>query len=262
MPTFFRDIYERRELLGILIGRNLKIRYKNSALGFFWTLLSPLFMIVIYSVFARIMKWNLGRDDFLQFLVVGIVVWQFLVMCLNDSLNAIAGNGNLIKKTAFPRHILPVSTVLANAVNFLLTFVVLLGFLLIMRSEFQSVWILPLVMASQCALCLGLSLAISASHVFFKDTEHAIGVGTLAWFFMSPVFYSIDFQMDILPAAWRSAVFLNPMSGVLSGYRYALMSEPIPGAEHVWVSFAMCWAVLLAGQALFRGSENKFADEL
>ncbi len=262
MRRYFKELYRRRELLGILIGRNLRIRYKNSALGFVWTLLAPLFMIVIYSIFARIMRWNMGRENFLSFLVVGIVIWQFLVMCLNDSLNAVAGNANLVKKTAFPRHILPTSTVLANGVNFLLTFAVLLMFLALTGTEFGALWLLPLAMATQCALCLGLALAVSAANVFYRDTEHAVGVGTLAWFFMSPVFYSIDLQMDMLPQAWRAWVYLNPMSGLLAVYRHALMSEPLVGGGQVWISFAVAWAVLAAGLALFQGVEKKFADEL
>ena len=262
MLRFFRDLIERRELLLILTGRNIKIRYKNSVLGFFWTLLAPLFMIVIYSAFARIMRWSLGRADFLEFLVVGIVMWQFLMMCLNDSLNAISGSANLVKKTAFPRHVLPVSTVLANGINFLLTFAVLFVFLILRRSGFQHLWLLPLVIVSQTALCMGLALAISASHVFFKDTEHALGVGTLAWFFLSPVFYNIEMQMDFLPAVLQPAVFLNPMSGLLCSYRFALMAEPFAGARHVWISFAMAWAVLLAGVAIFQAAQKRFADEL
>ncbi len=262
MRGFFGELCERKELLAILIARNIKIRYKNSALGFFWTLLAPLFMIAIYSVFARIMRWNLGREDFLPFLVVGIVVWQYLAMSLNDSLSAISGNANLIKKTAFPRHILPVSTVLANGVNFLLTFAVLLVFLLIVKADFQALWTLPLVLATHAALCLGLALAFSAASVFFRDTEHAVGVGLLAWFFMSPVFYSMDLQMAILPERLSAAVYLNPMSGILSAYRFALMSEPIAGGESVWLSFAVAWALLPAGLGLFRATEKRFADEL
>lgn len=126
----FADLYRRRELVWILVQRNLKIRYKHSALGFLWSLLTPLLMILMYAVFASILKFNTGSPDYLPFLVVGIVVWQFTAGCLNDSLSSIAGSANLVKKVAFPRVILPVSTVLANAVNFVLTFVVLLAYLL------------------------------------------------------------------------------------------------------------------------------------
>ena len=109
------------ELTRILTARNLKIRYKGSVLGFFWSLLTPALTILMYAVFAHILKFNKGQPHYLQFLVSGIIVWGFTAGCLNDSLFSIAGNSNLVKKVYFPRAILPLATALANGVNFLLT---------------------------------------------------------------------------------------------------------------------------------------------
>ena len=111
------------DLVRILTARNLKIRYKGSVLGFLWSLLTPALTILMYAVFARILKFNAGQPHYLQFLVSGIIVWGFTAGCLNDSLYSIAGNANLVKKVRFPRAILPLSTAIANSVNFLLTFV-------------------------------------------------------------------------------------------------------------------------------------------
>ena len=262
MLGLIKSIFGRRDLLTILIGRNLKIRYKSSTLGFFWSLLTPVFLITVYAIFAGIMKWNTGRKDFLEFLVVGVVVWQFLSVCLNDALHTITGHSNLIKKTAFPRSILPLAMVLANLVNFLLTTVVLVLFLAVTHSAFGNLLILPVVILTQSALCLGLGLLISCCNVFFRDTEHIMGVATLAWFFLSPVFYSVQYQLERIPAELAWVAFLNPMTGILCSYRGILMSDPYPGLVSVGISFSVCWIVLLAGVGVFQLVESRFADEL
>jgi ABC-2 type transport system permease protein len=260
-----RDVYARRELLGLLVARNLKIRYKNSALGFLWSLLVPLFMILIYATFASILKFNLGRPDYIQFLVTGLIVWQFLVMCVNDSLNSIVGSANLVKKTAFPRIVLPSAMVVANLINFLLTCVVLGAYLLVAKSSFSYLACLPLVVITQCALCLGMAMILSASNVFFRDTEHIVGVLTLAWFFLSPIFYSIDMQVEKLSplvkgGAWLP--FLNPLSGLLCSYRAILISDFSATLPQMLVSYGVAWAVLAVGIVVFQRVQDRFADEL
>ena len=260
-----REIAERRELLLILVSRNLKIRYKHSTLGFFWSLLGPLFLILIYATFASILRFNQGRPGYLQFLVVGIVSWQFLVMCLNDSLYAIMGNANLVKRTAFPRAILPLAMVTANLVNFLLTGVVLFAYLLIVRADFGPLLLLPAVLATHVALCLGLALAMSTANVFFRDTEHILSVVTLAWFFLTPIFYPVGMQLEKLAAlpGWvGNLVFLNPMTGLVCAYRAILISGETPPMALMGISFAVCWIVLLIGVVVFRRFEWRFGDEL
>ena len=207
MSALIREIYRRRELLLMLAGRNLKIRYKNSTLGFFWSLLVPLIFIAIYATFAKILRFNEGNPAYLQFLIVGIVMWQFIGMCLNDSLNAINGNANLVKKTAFARIILPLSTIVANFANFLLTAIVLAVYLLAVGMKMQALAFLPLVLATQFALGLGLGLLVSTSNVFFRDTEHMIGIFSLAWFFLTPIFYPVALQFAQIPEKWHGLVF-------------------------------------------------------
>ncbi len=267
------EVCARRELLLILVSRNLKIRYKQSVLGFFWSLLGPLLMIVVYAVFASILKFNSGRPHYLQFLVVGIVTWQFLAMCLNDSLYAVMGNANLIKKTRFPRIILPLAMVLANLANFLLSWAVLLTYLVWMRLPFEHLWLLPFIILLQTCLCLGMALILSTANVFFRDTEHILGVGILAWFFLSPVFYPVSMQLDKLgelgaaSGALRYAAFLNPMTGIVWLYRRVLMSTQTgdiaalaPG--QLGISVAVCFALLLIGFVVFQTCEPRFGDEL
>lgn len=260
MINLFKDIWQKRELSMILVERNLKIRYKNSALGFFWTLLGPLFLILIYSVFLRVLRFPMD----LPILVTGIISWQFLAMCLGDSLYAVVGNANLVTKSSFPRIILPLSMVKANLVNFLLSFVVVIAYLLFKRVDFGALYLLPIIILTQFALCLGVSLLFSASNVFFRDTEHIISVVMLAWFFMTPVIYPIGLVMDNPNLPWWTSVayFLNPMTGIVSAYRMAFLSAPNPGTEFLMLSFVVSILFLLIGIFVFQKTEKLFGDEL
>ena len=262
MKTLMSSLWSRRELLQMLVARNLKIRYKGSALGFFWSLLTPLCFIVIYSVFARILRFNDNRPGYLQFLIVGIVTWQFFLSCMNDSLHAIVGNVNLIKKTAFPRIILPLSTVLANLVNFLLTVAVLLLYLLAAGEVPAHMEAFVPAVLTQTALCLGIALLAASSNVFFRDTEHIVGILSLAWFFLTPIFYPIELQLSHAPAKLAWMAFLNPMTGVVCASRYAFLGTPMPEFTGMLISAAVSWGVLFAGLAVFQAAQRRFADEL
>jgi len=260
MFGWLKEVFQRRELLLILVVRNLKIRYKNSALGFFWSLLSPLFLILIYAVFLRVMRfaWDL------PVLVTGIIVWQFLALCLGDSLHAVVGNANLVTKASFPRIILPLAMTGANLVNFLLSFAVLCVYLVVVRVDAGAVLWLPLILLTQFALCFGVALIISCANVFFRDTEHILSVVMLAWFFLTPVIYPIEivFESPSLPWWTPIAYHLNPMTGIVTAYRAVLLSSPLPGSGLLPLSFCVAWAVPLVGFFLFQRLEGRFGDEL
>ncbi len=266
MPPFLSAIYDRRELLAMLAARNLKIRYKGSVLGFFWSLLTPAAFIAIYAVFAGILGLRgrmvgAGGTGFLPFLVTGIVVWQFTATCFNDALHAVAGNANLVKKAAFPRLMLPLAMVLANGCNFLLTLAVLLVYLLCAGTTFGPAWLLPAAVAAQTALSLGLALLVSTANVFFRDTEHIVGTAGLAWFFLTPVFYPVTMQAEFLGTAPRWLIYLNPMTGILDVYRAAFLGLPARPADFA-VSALTALATLLLGAAVFRAAEGAFGDVL
>jgi lipopolysaccharide transport system permease protein len=261
MFTMIKDICRNKELLLILAERNIKIRYKNSALGFFWTLLGPLFLILIYAFFLRVMRFPMS----LPILVTGIIVWQYLAMCLNDSLNSIVGNANLVTKAAFPRIILPVSMVTSNLLNLLLSGLVLFAYLLIAKAHIGFLPWLPLIIISQFALCLGVALIISCSNVFFKDTEHILSVIMLAWFFLTPVIYPMSLVIgpkSTLPYWIHVLFFFNPMTGIVTAYRMVLLSAPNPGTNLMALSFGVAWLIPVIGIGLFQACQDKFGDEL
>ena len=264
-----------RDLTRILTARNLKIRYKGSALGFFWSLLTPATTIAMYAIFAGILKFAKGQN-YLPFLVTGLLVWGFTAGTLNDSLFAIAGNANLVKKVWFPRVILPLTTALANAVNFALTLAPLLLYLALdgVLDLSHALWLLPAAFF-HLALCVGIACLVSTLNVFFRDTQHIVGIGQLAWFFLTPVFYFPRMQLEAAGflGAWKGLVFLNPMTGVLALYRRGLMGaaeQPLVPPDFaaevpawwVGVSCAVCLAVLWIGLAALRRGDRSFGDAL
>lgn len=266
MPIF-QDIWTHRELVTILVQRNIKIRYKGSILGFFWSLASPVFFILLYGFFLKMVARGFVFD--LQILVTGIIIWQFISLTANDSLSAIVGNANLVKKTAFPRIILPLATVLANLVNFMMSGLVLLAYLVIVHAPVQwsaLVW-LPAVILTQAALCMGLAALLSALNVFFRDIEHLLGHVVMAWFFLTPILYPLSLPAELirakLPAFALPLYFLNPMAGVITAYRRILLGAPseVP-AWFIALSFAVAWAVLFAGVFVFQKTQSRFGDEL
>jgi lipopolysaccharide transport system permease protein len=248
----------RRDLLVLMVSRNLKIRYKNSTLGFFWSLLGPLFLIGIYTIFLRVMRFPID----LPALVTGILVWQFLALCLGDSLHAVVGNANLVTKAKFPRLILPLSMVLANLVNFLFSSLVLVAYLVAVRAHFGPLYWLPLIVLSQFALCLGMAMIFSAANVFFRDTEHILSIVMLAWFFLTPVIYTVTEVTGSFPPFVHYLFFANPMTGILSAYRTALLSAKAMPPAMTALSFAVAWCVLWIGVVVFQRSEPRFGDEL
>jgi len=255
MRLVFKELYQYRELIWNLVVRNLKIRYKSSTLGFFWTLVNPLFMMAIYLIFIRLMRFEMN----LAVLLVGLLPWQFFIMCLNDSVQSITGNANLVKKTRFPRFVLPLSIVLANLVNFLLSLVVLIPFLFLLGSGIPKsiVW-LPLVIGLQFFLCLGFSLFVACTHVYFKDTEHLLSVGLLAWFFLTPIIY----PLSLIPENYLKWYLLNPMASLVGLYRQVFLgTDPIPA-----LGLTLCLGItalfFVLGFASFARFEPDFADEL
>jgi len=265
MLNLLKDIAGHRDLISILVARDLKIRYKRSVLGFLWSLLNPLFFILIYTVFLKILKfYRPGDVMFLPMLVTGVITWQFLSTCVGDSLHSVVGNANLVQKTAFPRIILPLSMNLANLVNFLLSLVILLLYTIIAREfcavpiSFKSIWMVPLVFMTQFALCFGLSLFFGSLNVFFRDTEHIVAVLMMAWFFLTPVIY----YHSCIPTQYQKLAFLNPMCGIVTAYRTAFLGTDIMAPRLVLMSFGIAWLVCAAGIAFFQKVQSRFVEEM
>ena len=264
---------KRRELVLNLAARTLKVRYKNSALGFLWTLINPLLMMLIYAFFIMILAGQKGLGELdIRVLLVGVIFWQFVVMCTGDAAGAVAGHANLIKRVYFPRVLMPFSMCVANFVNYFLSLVVLLVLVVVISLAGRNpdihlnlgwLWFLPLVLVLQFALVLGIALIVSALTVYFKDIEHITSVLLMAFFFMSPILYQAKLVREFSPllARWY---MMNPFASLVTLMRRAFLggAEAWPTEWTFVPSLALSFVVLAFGLWLFSRLEPHFADQL
>jgi ABC-type polysaccharide/polyol phosphate export permease len=270
------EIFEKRELIRSLVVRDLKARYKVSVLGFLWSLLRPLFMMVIFTiVFSRIFRWDIKMSaPYPIFLIAAILPWQFLTSALSAGAHSLIVNESLIKKVSLPREVFPIATVLAELVNLLLSLVVLIPFLAFFRIGIGP-WVLflPVVILVELFLVLGITLLVSSLNVFFRDTVPLVDLGVMAWFYLSPVFYPVSMvEKHVSPALYK--VFLiNPMCPILTGFRKTLMEgsfNPQSGFGYdvtQWLSYFGLTAlfsilILVGGWSVFHALDKKLADTL
>ncbi len=260
------DILERRELLYNLVTRNLKSRYKDSVLGFLWSIITPLFMALIYMIFLRI----LARGIPLEEILIGVFAWQFTAQCVANGLSAITDNANLVKKVYFPRIILPLAVTLSNLVTFLLSLVVqfaLVAILLALRGEHfgLSILLLPLLIGYHALFCLALTLLLSCLNVYLRDLQHLVNVLTTAWFFMSPAMYSLALVHDLAARyAWpalTSLYMLNPMAIIITGYRALILPSAVfPASATVLAAGLLPILFLWLAYHLFQKLQHNFSD--
>jgi lipopolysaccharide transport system permease protein len=260
-------ITQRRELVQNLVARELKARYKGSALGFLWSILTPLFMAAIYVFFLRLLA---GRGVPLEEIIIGVFAWQFTSMCVTGGLTAITGNSNLVKKVRFPRVVLPLAVTLANMVNFVLSLLVQFGVILLcmwFRDVRFSSWlpVLPILIAYQTLFNFALAMLMAAANVYFRDTQHLVGVLLSAWFFVSPVMYNWSFvekaaqQMPWLPEVY----WLNPMALIITAYRAATLANVAwPSGLMAGLSAAIPPALFAAAYWVYQRAQRNFADYL
>jgi len=252
-----QEIWEFRELLYFLIWRDIKVRYKQTALGAAWAILQPVFTMVVFSLFfGRLAKIPSDGLPYPIFAYAALVPWNFFANGLVGAAESLVGNANLIKKVYFPRLIVPISAVLSGAVDFLLAFIVLIGMM-----AYFHVWptihliLLPAFFLLAFITSLGVGFWLSAMNVRYRDVRHTVSFLIQAWLFCTPIAY----PSSLLPEPWRSLYGLNPMAGVVEGFRWALLGAPAPGAI-LWVSGLAAVLVFVIGAFYFRRMEKIFAD--
>lgn len=263
------ELTRYRELVKNLVLRDLKARYKNSVLGFLWSLLNPLLTMIVFTVVFTFMMPNNRIAKFPVFVLCALLPWNFFQTALMGCVNSIVDNAALVKKVYFPREALPLSAVLSNFVNFLLALSVLFAMLFLFRISLTqwALW-LPFVMAIQLIFTLGLGLLLATLNVFYRDTGVIMNVILQAWFFLTPVFYPID----ILPTQrhvvglnlniHRLTYILNPMASIVSSYRVVLYHGAPPALNFMMRTFATAVAVLALGSFIFSRYSPAFGEEV
>lgn len=259
-------LYTFRELLLNLVLRDLRSRYRGSILGLLWTVLTPLFMAAIYIFFLRLLRVRIAHEE----LIIGVFAWQFTVQSIQSGMSCITGNANLVKKIYFPRMIIPLSITISALVNYLLMLLVqflIVAVLLHMSGAHLSGWtfLVPVLIAYHFMFNLSVALITAASNVFFRDTQHFVGLLLSAWFFVSPIMYPLSLLESLAgERAWVKELFmLNPLSVIVTAYR----AIQIPEVTFPWSTAALigwCWPVLLFVGAfmIFQRSQRYFADWL
>ena len=252
------ELWEYRELLYFFIWRDVKVRYKQTALGLAWAVLQPFFTMVVFSLFfGGLAKMPSDGVPYPIFAYTALLPWTFFAHGVTQSANSLVTNANLINKVYFPRMAIPIAAVLAGLADFLPAFVVLVGMMFYygIYPGTQIIW-LPLFVLLATIAALGVGIGLAAINVHFRDVRHTVPFLVQSWLFITPIAY----PSSLLPEKWRTLYALNPMVGVVEGFRWALLdTEPAPGPI-LWVSAAAALALLFTTAFYFRRLERTFAD--
>lgn len=252
------ELWDYRELLYFLIWRDIKVRYKQTIFGATWAIIQPFFTMVVFSIFfGKLGKMPSDGIPYPIFSYAGLVPWTFFANGLSLSANSLVGNASLIKKIYFPRLAIPLATVLSGMVDFCLTFGVLLGMMLYygISPSANLIW-LPLFTLLALITSLGAGLWLSALNVQFRDVRYTVPFLVQFWLFATPIAYS----SRLLSEPWRSLYGLNPMAGVVEGFRWALLRADATPGSLVAVSAVASLTILVSGVYYFRRMERTFAD--
>ena len=273
MLAHLAELTRFRDLIVNLVIRDLKVRYKNSALGILWSWLNPLFMMVVYTIVFTVMRQSGNGDvpnrQFPVFVLCALLPWNFFSTSVVQSVPSIMENANLVKKVYFPREILPLSVVLANLVNFAISLMVLFPMLLVFRVPLTPwVLLLPVVIVIQFCFTTGVAFLLSTLNVFYRDTKVIMDVAMMAWFFVTPIFYPID----VLPRSREILGFtvnihrwtriLNPMASLVAAYRDVLYYGRLVGPDFLLRTAVTSVGVMLVGYAVFSRYSKVFGEEV
>lgn len=259
---YWRDLWRFRELFGFLTWRDILVRYKQTVFGILWSVLRPLLTMLVFTfVFGKVA--NLPADGGVAYPVMvfaALMPWQMFANALQESSNSLIGNEALISKVYFPRMILPISSIITSAVDFFISFALFLVMMLIYGVSFHwQILLLPLFVGMALLTAIGTGLIISALNVSFRDFRYIIPFLVQFGLYVSPV----GFSSAVIPEQWRLLYSLNPMVGVIDGFRWCLLGEHVvfywPG---FLASIAVMMLCLILGVRVFRTMERGFADKI
>jgi len=253
-----KSLWEYRELIYFLIWRDIKVRYKQTVLGAAWAIIQPFFTMVVFSIFfGRLAKMPSDGIPYPLFSYAALVPWTFFANGLGKASTSIVGSSNLISKVYFPRLCIPIASILSGIIDFALALMVLIGMMFHYNITLTAniVW-LPLLLVLALTTSLGVSLWLSALNVQFRDVQHIIPFIVQFWLFATPVAY----PSSLLSEPWRTLYGINPMVGVVEGFRWALLGVNTAPGPVILVSSLIALVLLVTGARHFRRMERTFAD--
>lgn len=254
----FKELYQYRELLKSNVKKEIRGKYKGSFLGVIWSFVNPLLTVLVYAIiFPYILRQD--QDNYLIFLIVAIIPWNFFVTVLNQGTTTILANANIIKKVYFPREILPLSIVLSGLVNFLISCIIILFFVLFGGLGISPViFYLPIIILIQFALSLGIVFMISAINVYIRDVEYIVNFVLTLAFYATPILYDASF----MPAKIQGLLNLNPMKHLIDAYRSIFYYKQTPNFAALSILALFSFGILIFGYAIFKKLERGFAEEV
>ena len=254
----FKNLFQYRELLKTNVQKEIRGKYKGSFLGVLWSFLNPLLMVLVYAlVFPYIMR--VKQDNYLVFLITGVIPWNFFTTCVTSGCNCVWINGGIIKKVYFPREILPISVVASGLINFLISCIIILIFVIgsgIMPT-FNLLW-LPVIAIIQAFLTLGVLFILSAINVYVRDIEYLVGFILQLIFYATPILYNAT----MFPEKYRWILYLNPMTHIIDAYRSIFYYGLMPELKSLVFIGILSLCVFIVGYQIFRKLEKGFAEEV
>ncbi len=254
------EIWSYRELLYFLTWRDVKVRYKQTAIGAGWAVLQPFLTMVVFSIiFGRLVGVPSEGVPYPVFAYAALLPWTFFATAVNRSGTSLVNDANLISKVYFPRLVVPIAAVLAQMVDFLVAFTILVGMMLFYGIvPGAALLTLPFFVVLAFMTALGVGLWLSTLNVRYRDVAHVVPFLTQFWLFLTPVAY----PSSIIPERWRLLYGLNPMAGVVEGFRWALLGQETAPGGVIVASTAVVLTILIGGLLYFRRAEDRFADEV
>jgi lipopolysaccharide transport system permease protein len=256
-----RDLWVYRELVFFMIWRQLKVRYKQTALGALWAIIQPLMTMIVFNfIFGNVAKVPTDDIPYPIFSYTALLPWGLFTTALNQASRSLTANQNMVTKIYFPRLVLPISSVLAGLVDFAIAFVILIGLMFYygVTPAWNVLWTLPFFLLLSIIAALGVSLWLSAINVQYRDVNYALPFITQFWLFITPVAYSAS----VISEKWQLVYSLNPMAGVVNGFRWALLGSGTGPDLALWVSVIISLVILVSGLFYFRNMERTFADTI
>lgn len=254
----FRELYQYRELLKSNIKKEIRGKYKGSFLGIIWSFVNPLLTVLVYAIiFPYILRQD--QPNYLIFLIVAVIPWNFFVTVLNQGTTTVLLNANIVKKVYFPREILPISIVLSGLVNFLISCIIILLFVIFGGVGISPViFYLPFVVLIQAIFSLGIVFVLSAINVYVRDVEYIVNFVLTLAFYATPILYNASF----LPQHLQGLINLNPMKHFIDAYRAIFYYKEAPNMQALFVLSFLSIGVLLLGYVIFKKLEKGFAEEV
>lgn len=256
--NLFKNLYNYRELLKTSVKKEVRSKYKNSFLGVVWSFLNPLLQIVVYAIIFSLILKN-KQENYAIFLCCGIIPWTFFSSAINKSAFTIIENGNIIKKVYFPREIIPISVVVAEAINFLISTIIILGFVIIGGIGITKYLLFyPIILITQYVVIISIAFVVSSICVYFRDLQHFIGIILQLLFYATPIIYS----QDNIPSEYQWILEINPMTYIINAYRdifyYQKAFEILPLIILLFIGIVTSYV----GYKIFYKLQKGFAEQL